>query len=75
VLVEDHSTAAEHLAGAKIDTIRLISGRLLLIDAQRRAGRPAGDQPAGGQPEPVDRGAADVGGPRQYRWLMGPLRF
>jgi transposase len=36
-LAEDHFTAPEHLARAKIDTIRLTARQLLLIDAQRRA--------------------------------------
>ena len=35
-LAEDHFTAPEHLARAKIDTIRLTARQLLLIDAQRR---------------------------------------
>ena len=57
-LAEDHFTAPEHLARAKIDTIRLTARQLLLIDAQRRVwekrmgelllgtpGQPAEDQP------------------------------
>jgi transposase len=36
-LAEDRFTAPEHLARAKIDTIRLTARQLLLIDAQRRA--------------------------------------
>jgi hypothetical protein len=58
-LAEDHFTAPEHLARAKIDTIRLTARQLLLIDAQRRGlgetdgrtparrSRPAAGGPAG----------------------------